>query len=335
MAVKFGFYGINTVFLCRKRNTSMSINKNSHLKEVLDTHRMCHVQAFVDKFISRREEIKVKMSNHYGNDKYSSFCSGSFAKHTATNVKFDLDLVEPFKRSAFGTLQEMFDSVYDFLVEEYKDTGVTVKKQKVSIGITFPIEEGDEKPVEIDVVPGRELNNGDYTETCDLNLCFNEDHWGVKKGTSQKTNIQKQIAHIKGKTNERQIIRLLKIWKKQKEKKYKSFVIELAVIKALDGYTGNQELWPRLKFVMEYLHDHIADNSFHLYDPGNSNNDVVSAMSDFDRTSLKSDMEVMLINIESNPDFYLPYYFKVNEKYSGYKDKGIGASYPTTPKRFG
>ena len=104
----------------------MSIDKNSHLKEVLDTHRMCHVQAFVDKFISRREEIKVKMSNHYGNDKYSSFCSGSFAKHTATNVKFDLDLVEPFKRSAFGILQEMFDSVYDFLVEEYKDTGVTV-----------------------------------------------------------------------------------------------------------------------------------------------------------------------------------------------------------------
>ena len=123
--------------------------------------------------------------------------------------------------------------------------------------------------------------------------------------------------------------------KKQKEKKYKSFVIELAVIKALDGYNGDQGLWPRLKFAMEYLRDNIADSSFHLYDPGNSNNDVVSAMSDFDRTSFKSDMEVMLINIESNPDFYLPYYFKVNEKYSGYKEKGYGSSYPTTPKRFG
>lgn len=27
----------------------MSIEKNNHLREVLDTHKMCHVQDFVDK----------------------------------------------------------------------------------------------------------------------------------------------------------------------------------------------------------------------------------------------------------------------------------------------
>ena len=171
----------------------MSIDKNKHLKEVLDTHKMCHVQDFVNKVKNRREEIKSKMYSHYGNDKYPSFGSGSFAKHTATNVKFDLDLVEPFKHDAFGTLQEMFDSVHNFLAEEYKNTGVTIRKQKVSIGVSFPIEEGDEKPVELDVVPGRELSDDDYLDSHDLNLCFNEDHWGFKKGTSQKTNIQKQI----------------------------------------------------------------------------------------------------------------------------------------------
>ena len=136
----------------------MSFDKNKHLREVLDTHKMCHVQDFVNKVKKRREEIKAKMHNHYGSDKYPSFESGSFAKHTATNVKFDLDLVEPFKRNAFGTLQEMFDSVHDFLTEEYKNTGVTIRRQKVSIGVSFPIEEGDEKPVELDVVPGRELS---------------------------------------------------------------------------------------------------------------------------------------------------------------------------------
>lgn len=314
----------------------MEIDKNSYLGEVLDTHRMCHVQDFIDKVKNRRDEIKLKMHDHYGGDKYSSFESGSFAKHTAINVKFDLDLVEPFKHGAFGTLQEMFDSVYDFLAEEYKNTGVTIRKQKVSIGVSFPIERGDEKPVEIDVVPGRELKDDDYLKSRDLNLYFNEDHWGFKKGTSQKTNIQKQILHIEGKSSEREIIRLLKIWKKQKEKKYKSFVIELAVIRAMEGYDGEKELWPRLKFVMEYLRDHIADSCFHLYDPGNSNNDVLSAMSDYDRMSFKMDMEIMLNNIDSNPDFYLPYYIKVNEKYSGgYKEKEKGTAYPSTPKRFG
>lgn len=313
----------------------MSFDKNKHLREVLDTHKMCHVQDFVNKVKSRREEIKTKMHDHYGSNKYPSFGSGSFAKHTATNVKFDLDLVEPFKHNAFGTLQEMFDSVHDFLAEEYKNTGVIIRKQKVSIGVSFPIEKGDEKPVEVDVVPGRELSNDDYLDSHDLNLCFNEDHWGFKKGTSQKTNIQKQISHIEGKSNERQIIRLLKIWKKQKGKKYKSFVIELAVIRALDGYDGDNGLWPRLKYTMEYLRDHIAENSFHLYDPGNTNNDVIAAMQDYDRKSFKSDMESMLNNIDSNPDLYLPYYFKVNEKYSGYKEKDTGAAYPTSAKRFG
>lgn len=313
----------------------MSLDKNEHLREVLDTHKMCHIQNFVDKVKRRREEVKAKMSNRYGSDKYSSFGSGSFAKHTATNVKFDLDLVEPFKHNAFGTLQEMFDSVHDFLAEEYKNTGVTIRKQKVSIGISFPMEEGDEKSVELDVVPGRELSDNDYFDSHDLNLCFNEDHWGFKKGTSQKTNIHKQISHIEGKSSARQIIRLLKIWKKQKGKKYKSFVIELAVIRALDGYNGNNNLWPRLKYTMEYLRDHIAESSFHLFDPGNTNNDVIAAMQDYDRQSFKSDMENMLNNIDSNPDFYMPYYFKINEKYSGYKEKNTGIAYPASTKRFG
>lgn len=313
----------------------MSLDKNEHLREVLDTHKMCHIQNFVDKVKRRREEVKAKMSNRYGSDKYSSFGSGSFAKHTATNVKFDLDLVEPFKHNAFGTLQEMFDSVHDFLAEEYKNTGVTIRKQKVSIGISFPMEEGDEKSVELDVVPGRELSDNDYFDSHDLNLCFNEDHWGFKKGTSQKTNIHKQISHIEGKSSARQIIRLLKIWKKQKGKKYKSFVIELAVIRALDGYNGDNNLWPRLKYTMEYLRDHIAESSFHLFDPGNTNNDVIAAMQDYDRQSFKSDMENMLNNIDYNPDFYMPYYFKINEKYSGYKEKNTGIAYPASTKRFG
>lgn len=318
------------------------LDKNKHLREVLDTHKMHHVQDFVDKVKARREEIKSMMHEKYGTDKYPSFCSGSFAKHTATNVKFDLDLVEPFKHSAFGTLQEMFDGVHDFLVEKYEGTEVEIRKQKVSIGVTFPQEEGDDKPVELDVVPGRELSDDDYTGSHDLNLCFNEDHWGFKKGSCQKTNIQKQIDHIKGKTSEREIIRLLKIWKKQKQKKYKSFVIELGVIRALDGYNGDNGLWPRLKHTMEYLRDHIADSSFHLYDPGNSGNDVVAAMSDFDRQCFKNDMSDILNSVEWNEDS-LEQFFKVNERFqkkdddSGFGNKNgrEGYSNPQTSNRFG
>ena len=310
-------------------------DNTTYLKEVLETHRMCHVQKFVNKVVDRREEIKEIMSEAYGELIYPPFHSGSFAKHTAINIKFDFDLVIPFKHSAFNSLSEMFEDVYVLLSERYKEKDVTIRKQKVSIGLAFAIEDGDEWPVEIDVVPGRELNEDDYVKTGDLNLCFNEDIWGFQKGTRQKTNINDQINHIKGKKTERKVIRLIKIWKKQHNKPYKSFLIELAVIKALDGYNGNQNLWSQLKHSMEYLRDNITDSSFHLYDPGNSNNDVVSAMSDNDKYSFKNDLDILLRNIENNSECYLPYYFKKNEKYAGYENSINGIIAPINPVRFG
>lgn len=316
----------------------MSIDKNKYLDEVLHTHKLHHIQKFVDKVKAKREEIKKVMSDHYGNKKYTAFNSGSIAKHTATNIKFDMDVVEPFKHDAFDTLQNMFDDVYDTLTEKY---GNVVRKQKVSIGLEFPKEDGDELPIQIDVVPGRELSDEDYTETKDLNLCFNEDFWGFKKGTCTKTNISKQIEHISGKNTERKVIRLLKIWKKHKDKDYKSFLLELITIKALNG-KESLGLWEDLKTAMEYIRDNITKDSFHLYDPGNGNNDIVASMDSFKRQSLKNDMETMLTNIESNEDIFLPFYFPKNEKYeekeeNGYRQKDgySGVSYPQKPQRFG
>lgn len=317
----------------------MSFDKNKYLEDVLQTHKLQHIQEFVDKVKNKREEIKEVISDHYGNEKYSSFNSGSFAKYTATNIKFDMDVVEPFKHDSFDTLQEMFDDVYSVLVDKYGSD--IVRKQKVSVGLEFPKEEGDELPVQIDVVPGRELSDDDYSKTKDLNLCFNDDHWGFKKGTYTKTNISKQIEYISGRNTERKIIRLLKIWKKHKDKDYKSFLLELISIKALDG-KKSAGLWEDLKTTMEYIRDNIAENSFHLYDPGNGNNDVVAAMDSYKRQSLKNDMDIMLRNIESNDETYLPYYFPKNEKFEEKKDEGYrqkegfcGISYPKNPQRFG
>lgn len=318
----------------------MAIDKNKHLTDVLETHNMKHVDEFVKKLHARKDEIDQKLCEHYGDKKYPGFKSGSLTKHTATNIKFDLDVVEPFKHDSFDTLEGMFNDVYDYLHNEYKDNATEVRRQKVSIGLTFPQEEGDELPVEIDVVPGREISQDDYQSTHDLNVYINEDSWGLSKGTYMKTNIQKQIDHIKGCQEERKVIRLLKIWKKRNNKKYKSFVIELITIRALDEFSSEEGLWGRLKHTMEYIRDNVAEDSFHLYDPGNSNNDVITSMDKALRISLKMDMSDMLNNIESD-DSYLSYYFPLNDKYSvkdngfGNKDGREGYSVPSSAQRFG
>lgn len=311
------------------------MNKNEYLKEVLETHKMSKIQVLVDKYQKKRTEIANAIESHYGSYMYNAFMSGSFAKHTATNIKFDMDIVVPFKRDSFGTIQEMFDSLYEFLSSRYKDADV--RKQKVSIGVTFnPDNDGDQ--IQIDVVPGRELNQNDYPDSHDLNLYFNEDHWGFTKGTWTKTNIQSQIENIKGKKDEREVIRLLKIWKKRHGKDYKSFVLELFVLKAFSNYSGDNGLWDRLKYAMQYIADNIISDNFSLVDPGNSNNNVLSSMESYKKQNLANDMRCIIDNVQLN-DENIQVYFKINERFRKNNDEGgFGenvVSYPPTGKRFG
>ena len=48
----------------------MSIDKNKYLNDVLQTHKLHHVQEFLDKVQAKREEVKKLKSEHYGNNKY-------------------------------------------------------------------------------------------------------------------------------------------------------------------------------------------------------------------------------------------------------------------------
>ncbi len=286
----------------------------------------------------RKDEIISLLTEQYAGVSYSPFMSGSMAKHTATNAKFDFDIVIPFKRDAFNSLEEMFTEVYEFLRESLPEN-VQIRKQKVSIGIIYPTDK-EGVTVQLDIVPAREHKQDDFKETHNLNLYFNDDAWGVKKGGWTKTNIHAQIEHIKGKKEERRIIRLLKIWKKSRGEDYKSFMLELFTIKAMESYTGGSSLWEKVKYVLEYISDHVTDEKYQLIDPGNSNNNVLSTMDTIKRWNLSSALVMIKKNIDDNPSTYLSYYFPVKTEFlpKEKKEKGYGeesVSYPPTAKRFG
>ncbi|MBD5226329.1 MAG: hypothetical protein HDS68_10285 [Bacteroidales bacterium] len=314
------------------------MDKNKHLNNVLYTHKMQHIKDEVSKFLTKKEEITSLLLEKYSAISYAPFMSGSMAKHTATNIKFDFDIVIPFKRNAFASLEDMFNEVYNYLRENLSDD-IEVRKQKVSIGITYPADK-DNVTVQLDIVPARENKQDEFNETHDLNLYFNDSAWGFSKGSWTKTNIHAQIDHIKGKSDERKVIRLLKIWKKSRGEDYKSFMFELFSVKALDGYSGDSSLWGKLKHVLNYISEHVTDEKYQLIDPGNSNNNVLSNMDTLKRSNLSSTLEVIRKNIEDHPDLYMPYYFPIREEYlpKEEQDKGYGKeeiSYPPTAKRFG
>jgi len=304
----------------------MATDKNKYLECVLESHKIKKEQSLLDKHIAKKTEIKEALEEKYGNDIYSPFNSGSYAKNTAVNKKFDFDFMVPFKRDAFTTLEEMFEDVYNFLKEKFK-LEAQVRKQKVSIGLEFSPDQ-DFEIIKIDVVPGRELNKDQYLTDDNLNLYVYDQFGSFQKGSDRiQSNIQSQIDNIKNsadKVSLRQIIRILKVWKIYNTKPVKSFFIELITIKAFENKEPEGDLWNILKAVMEYIRDNVK--TVVLSDPGNSNNNVADSMSSFDKEVLSNDMKNIIDQIERNSDF-IKSYFPVNSKFPCEDDSKSSGSY--------
>jgi len=302
----------------------MGFDKSRYLQRVLKSHKMRHVQATMDKYIKKREEIKDALANYYGDKRVTrAINSGSFAKHSAINEKYDVDICQPFKYGSFSTLEEMADDVYDFFTNVYQDVQLVrwkTRKQRVSVGLTFLI---DGEEIGMDVVPGRELAEEDYKETNRLNLYVRAK--GLAPATSTQTNIQRHVEHIRGKGDERRIIRLLKVWKLNKGKKeIKSFFLELITIRAFESRSSIPfGVWEQLEMVMEFIRDRVE--TICLLDPANSNNVVSDTMTATEKSNFARDLELILDRIEEDEE-NIKIYFPVNDRYDEEEDKGRGAA---------
>lgn len=291
----------------------MSFDNNEYLDRVLESHKMKHVDYLMEKYKKKREEVKDALEVKFSNKKVNrAINSGSYAKHTAINKKFDIDICQPFKYKGFDTLEEMADAVFDYFNDEYDDKDLIkhkTRKQRVCTGLTFVID-GDE--IQMDVVPGRELAEDNYIDTNRLNLHVRAKD--LAPATSTQTNIQKHVDLIKGKGDERCIIRLLKGWKVNKNKdRVKSFFLELITIRAFEKASEiPNDLWGKLKMTMEFIRDNVK--TIRLEDPANSNNIVSDTMTDSEKENLSGDMEIMLDRIEENGN-NLKIYFPVNDEF--------------------
>lgn len=298
------------------------MNKKEYLESVIDSYKMSKEEKLLEKHKTKKEEIKEALEKKYKENIYSPFNSGSYAKNTAINTKFDFDMVTPFKRNAFGTngtLKQMYNDVYDFLYEKYKDEA-TVIKQKVSIGLEFNSDK-DGDSIKIDVVPGREYNQEQYKDDKNLNLYVYNKYGNIEAGSEYiKTNIQNQIDNIRDRaTNEkdsiRKIIRLLKVWKNTKNNyPTKSFFLELITLKAFDNSIIEGNLWDKLKTTLEYIRDNVTKEGFTLKDPGNSSNNLADTLTNYEKQQLSEDMKNMLNRIDEN-DENIKSYFPENPKF--------------------
>jgi hypothetical protein len=325
----------------------MSTNKNEHLKKVLDTHDINNVE-HLSKFLEKKNKVKDALNRKFSEQKASnSIDSGSYAKRTAINTKFDIDCCIPFRKKTpgrndekgFETLSEMFDEVYKYLKNEYtkEDDDLSkdnVRKQKVSIGLKFDI---DGVEFDMDVVPGRERPaNNDYNDNnTDLSLYINpnnrskkEEDDGIKR---IKTNIKTHIGllSLADRTHERKVTKLLKVWKTERKnqnggKLIKSFMMELYTKEAFDNADEIPSgLWEKTKLVMNHIIDNIETSD--LVDPANSSNIVSDSMSDTAKTQTKRDMKNTIKDVEDDSD-KIKEYFPINDEFDNEDNSNSNSS---------
>ncbi|MCC8438569.1 hypothetical protein HP567_028960 [Brevibacillus sp. M2.1A] len=221
----------------------------------------------------KRDEVEELLRGEYGSKIISFKYSGSIAKHTAIKSSKDMDLAVHFKHDSFDTLKNMYESVSDFLEKHY-----TIIDQRVSIGLDG---------LNVDVVPGRRIDTEDTTNN-DVNL------YRTDTETRIKTNIETHKKHIRD-SSARNEIKLMKIWRERWALKFKSFAIELLVIKAMESFSGSG-LDNKVKHVLQYIKDEVE--SINLIDPANSNNNVADIIDSSRKTLFKTTAEYCLTLLE-------------------------------------
>jgi len=180
--------------------------------------------------------------------------SGSLVKGTAIKGAVDIDLLISLKNKTPNTLKEIYESLYSTLNQTHYAT-----KQNVSIGIFY-------QGLKLDIVPAKLMPNTIYPHSIYVS----------KLDTWTKTNIHKHIRIIKNSPH-RNIIKLLKIWRKLHNLDFPSFLLELTVMNVLRGKQIGR-IDKKFLSVLSYLSEEFVSDK--IYDPANTNNVVSDTIND-------------------------------------------------------
>lgn len=207
-----------------------------------------------------KDEVETYLRKKVGDDPVIKI-AGSVSKGTAIRESYDLDIVVYFSSSDDRSLKQIYEDTHKLLAGQY----ITQPKTS-ALRITGVEGNGDNHDYHIDVVPGRFIE--------DSKDVFLHVSYGEKE--RMQTNLKTHIDYITI-SGCQEIIRLVKIWKKRNDVQIKTFVLELFVIKYLEGVEDKSDLEVSFQTVMEAFRD---NKIIGLVDPANSNNNVSSALND-------------------------------------------------------
>ena len=249
---------------------------NDYLKAVLDSQVLGEDDEETKKLRNKREEVEGVIRAEFG-DAPSIRYGGSYKKRTMIRESYDLDLLCYFGRedtTGGGTLEEIYKNVQQALANNF-----SVEPKRSAIRL-WSIDHATD--FSVDVVPGR------FASDSKDDVYLHQTGGGKKHF---KTNPEKHVIHVRD-SGHRDVISLTKLWRVRFNLSVKTFVLELAVIGALDGFR-EKSIRARLTQVLAEFRDNIY--ALKVEDPANpTGNDLSELWSYVVRTALSDTAELYL-----------------------------------------
>ena len=245
-----------------QRGTPRKFHETQYLKKVLLSHDPKDTSEY--EFQKRKaSEIKQVIQEEFHQMIYAPRLSGSLGKGTGIAGRSDYDLVVPYQKHAFRSLEEMYDATHAVLDEHAAGDPeiLKVRRQGKSIGLICRSGNID---AHIDIVPARE--RGNYPVDGDLSLHVRARDW-FTTATYTKTNIQKHKEIMKGNPDKQHVARLLKVWQATASVDVSGFEIELLVDKAFESrHQMPRTLFGKVIVTSTFIYENIE--TIDLRDPG-------------------------------------------------------------------
>ena len=192
---------------------------DQYLGKVLSQQRLTNSE--LNELRGHRADVQAALEQQFSESSPDIRYAGSYKKKTMIRDAYDLDVACYFSHedtAAGQTLPELYDACAEALTESYhvqrKRSALRVMEKEALVSRT---------DFRIDVVPGRYTNE----ERGDIFL-----HQEESGKTRLKTNLQVHVEHIRD-SGIREAIKLLKLWRSQRNIQIKTFVLELLAVDLL------------------------------------------------------------------------------------------------------
>lgn len=284
------------VYQCKLSDEKqLPFNSDAYLRKLLHDENLKAKPNLLQEALDKRAYLRQWLITRFGNKLVAKPEDvGSFNSRTAIASSFDLDVIVPFSKSSYNTLEDMYNDVYNAIKIEFGKSASVVKQTR-GIGVSFG---NNESRVHIDIVPGREINN--YFVEKDLNLYVRPNSFW-ERGSSFKTNVRVQKEMTLYQPEARRVIKLLKSYHSRNGLSLPSIIITQCVVAAMNQHGVYPSDTDNLLISMEYIAQKLMAGK--IIDIANTNNNLKNKVEAFYRKQIAVQLQNDIKKIKANPRY--------------------------------